>query len=326
MFTTNKISSGSSVIPRREFLRRSALAPFVLGYGFSLSGKLLAEFANPALEGIYKFNIGDIECTAISDGLFHYEAHLMFANPTKDELNSILAQYRLDPESVPSPYTCLAVRSGNEWILIDTGIGPISPDLGKLLPRLHEAEIDPADISTVIITHGHPDHIGGNTDEDGNVNFPNARFVMWKNEWDFWTSETELAKLPDLFSDIARKNLPPIKDRVELLERESEIHPGIHVISAAGHTPGHIVVHISSGDEILHILGDAVLHPINFEKPGWYSEFDMDPGHAVRTRRRLLERAVSEEATLQCFHFDPFPGIGNAVEYRDAWRWNAMEV
>ncbi len=226
--------------------------------------------------------------------------------------------------AMPSSYTCLAVRSGGEWTLIDTGIDPIDPNLGKLLPRLSEAGIKPEDISTVIITHAHPDHIGGNTDDEGNVNFPNAQFIMWKDDWNFWTDETQLAKLPDVFGDFTRKNLPPIKDQLELLEKETEVHTGIHAIPAQVHTPGHMVVGLSSGGEELLVIGDAVLHQINISKPDWYAVYDIDPDRAVRTRKRLLERSEVEGAPLQCFHYYPFPGLGKVEKYNDEWRWEPI--
>lgn len=311
------------MVTRREFLRCSALTS--LGLALPSAGRLLARRVDRAMAmrslEIHRFTVGALECVAISDGFRHYEAALFFANAPEEALERRLAEHGIGAEGVPSSYSCVAVRSGGEWALVDTGIGPIAPELGRLLPRLREAGIPPEEIGTVILTHAHPDHIGGIADREGEVNFPAARFVMWRDEWDFWTSEDQLARLPELMVGFARRNLPPIRDRVELLERETEVRPGIHAIPAAGHTPGHMILGLSSEGEQLLVAGDAILHPIHLAEPAWHAAFDMDPQAARRTRRRLLERAVAEGLSLQCFHFHPFPGIGRVEADDGAWRW-----
>ena len=97
------------------------------------------------------------------------------------------------------------------------------------------------DIDTVILTHGHPDHIGGNTDAEGMPAFPKARFVMWRDEWDFWTSEQAERRLDEHVREIlvkfARKNLPPIQGQLDLCDHETEIVPGIRAVAAPGRRP-----------------------------------------------------------------------------------------
>ncbi len=122
-----------------------------------------------------------------------------------------------------------------------------------LNPNLKALGIAPEDIDTVILTHGHPDHIGGNTDSEGKPTFPNARYVMWQDEWDFWTSEQAELKLDEhvreVLLQVARKNLPPIQAQLDLINHETEIVPGIQAIAAPGHTPGHMALAISSEGE-----------------------------------------------------------------------------
>src|SRR5439155_7768362 len=132
-------------------------------------------------------------------------------NAPREELGQALHDHRLDPERIPSPYTCLVVNTGAHLVLLDTGAGPFAPGVGRLLQRLRAKGIAPEEIDTVVITHGHPDHIGGNTDEAGQLIFPDARYVMWRDEWDFWTDEVSLAQMPQVFASFARKNLPPLR-------------------------------------------------------------------------------------------------------------------
>ena len=160
-----------------------------------------------------------------------------------------------------SPYICLVIDTGEHRVLVDTGAGSLSPTTGGLLGNLQAEGILPEHIDTVILTHGHPDHIGGNT-IDGVSAFPCARFVMWKEEWDFWTSgATELnveEHVKEVLLKVARNNLPPIRDQLDLIDSEEEIVSGISAIAAPGHTPGHIALAISSGTDQLLCFGDSV--------------------------------------------------------------------
>ncbi len=326
-------------MPRREFLRRSVLAPLALGVAAPSAGALVSILGRPGPtrgdsaasrfghglrpgSEIRRFRVGALECVAVSDGIRPYPADMFFANAPEEERREELATAGEAAGTVTSSYNCLAIRAEEGWTLVDTGIGPVDPALGQLLPRLQEAGIAPEDIATVVLTHGHPDHIGGLTDADGVLNFPSARTIMWRDEWEFWTSEERLAGLPEIMSSFARKNLPPIRDRVELLDSETEIVRGVRAFPTPGHTPGHMSLSLSSEGERLWVLGDAILHPIHIRRPSWYAAFDMDPEAARRTRRHLLERAASQGTELHCFHFHPAPGIGTVETDGDAWRWS----
>jgi glyoxylase-like metal-dependent hydrolase (beta-lactamase superfamily II) len=215
---------------------------------------------------IYRFKIGTFECMAVSDGTLTYTppafpppATFLFANASKESLEQVLRKHKLQLEQWvewTSPYICLVVNTDKHRVLVDTGAGGLGPNTGKLLQNLRAGGISPGDIDTVILTHGHPDHIGGNTNAEGKSAFPNAHFFMWKDEWDFWNSDLAGLKVDEhtreLLSMLARKNLPPIQSQLNLIDHETEIVPGIQAIAAPGHTPGHMALVISSGGE--HLL------------------------------------------------------------------------
>jgi len=289
--------------------------------------------------GTFRFETGKLECVVVSDGTLTYApptfpppAILLFANAPRERLDHVLLEHNLQPEQWvewTSPYICLVVNTGDHLVLVDTGAGSLAPTTGRLLQNLKAEGIAPEDIETVILTHGHPDHIGGNTDAEGKPAFPNARYVMWKREWDFWTSGQAEQRLDEHVREVlvkfARENLPPIQAQVDLFDRETEIVPGIRAVAAPGHTPGHMALEISSEGEQLLCISDAALHPIHLEQPGWHAVVDFDPKQVVATRRRLLDRAAARKALVLAFHF-PFPGLGRVVQKGEGWQWQPIET
>jgi len=287
----------------------------------------------------YRFKVGDFECMAVSDGTMIYTppmfpppATFLFANARREQLEQTLHEYNLTPEQWTewvSPYICLVVNTGEHRILVDTGANGLTPNTGKLLPNLKAEGSTPEDIDMVILTHGHPDHIGGNTDDEGRPAFPNARYVMWQDEWEFWTSGQAETKLDEQRRErqmrFARKNLPPIQGQLELVDHETEIVPGIQAVAAPGHTPGQMALAITSSGKQLLCVSDVVLHPIHLERPEWYPATELLPEQVVSTRRRLLKRAADEKALVLAFHF-PFPGLGHVVRKGKTWQWQPVKV
>ena len=285
---------------------------------------------------IYRFKVGAFECIVVSDGthVYPHPAQLFFVNAPKEHLEQVLREHNLDPEQweqYVSSYPSLVINTGEHQVLVDTGAGGWEPTTGKLIPNLQTEGIVPEDIDMVILTHGHLDHIGGNTDNEGRPAFPNARYIMWKDEWNFWISEPNLAELdvPEHIKKAlvtsARNNLPPIQDQLDLLDHETEIVPGIRAIAASGHTPGHMAVAIASGSEKLLCISDVAILPIHLEQPNWYTAVDFAPEQTVTTRRRLFNRAAAEKTLVFAFHF-PFPGLGHITQKGKEWQWQPIEI
>ena len=149
--------------------------------------------------------------------------------------------------------------------------------------------------------------------------------MMGNEEHEFWMDEENLSGLSDSMVRFAGKNLPGIQGQLELVEVGDEILPGIQVIDAFGHTPGHLGLEISSeGDKLLH-LADSALHPLHIEHSDWYAQVDILPDQMIATRKRLLGRAAAEEVKVLLFHFD-FPSMGYVVEAGNNWKWHSILV
>ena len=268
----------------------------------------------------FPFKVGAFECIVVSDGAFAYPhpAKIFFVNAPRERLEQVLKKHNLDPElweQYVSPYPSLVINTGQRRVLVDTGAGSLEPTTGRLIPNLKAEGIASKDIDTVILTHGHPDHIGGNIDSKGKAAFPNARYIMWKDEWDFWASNPDLAELKvdehikEVLITVARNNLLPIQDQLDLIDHETEIVPGIRAVATPGLTPGHMAVAIASDSKQLLYISDVALHPIHLEQPDWYATVDFAPQQVITTRRRLLNLAATEKTLVLAFHFPlPWPG------------------
>jgi glyoxylase-like metal-dependent hydrolase (beta-lactamase superfamily II) len=278
--------------------------------------------------GAYSFQIGGICCTVLSDGYFSYPTPWFFPNADRQELAGALDDRRVPHEHVLSPYTCLLIETGRHVVLVDTGGGGAGSTNGAICARLEMAGIRPRNVDTVVLTHAHPDHIGGTVDSRGRPAFPNARYLLSETEFDFWTSpHADLGSLclPDdvkkTMLDTAQRCLLILRHQLEPVDRETEVVPGVVTLPAPGHTPGHLALLLASGDERLLNLGDAAMHPLHLEHPQWDNGFDQSPEQAMRTRGTLVDRAARENMRVMAFHF-PFPSVGK-VKAREAggWEW-----
>lgn len=281
----------------------------------------------------HHFKVGNYDCIVINDGTLTYTtpAHAHFVNAPLDQLKQTLLKHNIQLDSWSewiSPLPCLLIQTEEHQVLVDTGLGEVdfAPNAGLLLQNLRAEGIEPTDIDVVILTHAHGDHIGWNASSDGLATFPRARYIIRREEWDFWTSDKTLTQPKyEWMAPFVDKHLLPLLSRFEFLRQDAEIVPGIHTLFAPGHTPGNMAVAISSGDEKLLCVGDIITHPIHLEQPDWNLSPDCQPDQAVRTRFQVLERAAIEQSRVFAFHFD-FPGLGYVRQQQGMWKWQPIAV
>ncbi len=278
--------------------------------------------------GSHRFPVGAIRCTVLSDGYFSYPTPWLFPNADPQKLGQVLEARGLLRDEILSPYTCLLIETGRHVVLVDTGAGESLQTAGAIRARLEMEGIRPKDVDTVILSHAHPDHIGGVINSRGRPAFPSARHVVWEREWEFWMTgraDVSSLQLPGDFRgairNTARRCLEAVRFQLEPIEGETEIVPGVRALPAPGHTPGHLAILIESGGERLLNVADAAAHPLHLEEPGWENGFDLQPADAEATRRSLMERAVAERMHVMAFHF-PFPSVGRvAARPSGGWEW-----
>ncbi|MCK5703418.1 MAG: MBL fold metallo-hydrolase, partial [Cyclobacteriaceae bacterium] len=158
-------------------------------------------------EDFYKFKIGKFDCISVSDGTYDYAPTIFFTGMSDDEVNNLLNEFDIPSDKITSPYTFLFVNTGQHNVLVDMGAGKLGPNTGNLIDNLKKAGIDQTDIDTVIITHAHPDHIGGTLDANSKPNFPNATYYIWQIEWDFWFSDEAIQEVDKHLSKIVPTEL-----------------------------------------------------------------------------------------------------------------------
>ena len=216
------------------------------------------------------------------------------------------------------------LRWEDRLVLFDAGSGPnFMPTAGRLPASLDEAGINSADVTDVIFTHAHPDHIWGVVDDFDDPLFANATHHIASAEWDFWRSERALTDLPEerlSFVAGARNRFAAIEETVSLFKPGDEPVPGIEAMAAFGHTPGHMAF-IVHGAEPAMIVGDAISNdPISFLRPDLPWGADQDAGKGAETRMRLLDRAAGEGVKIVGFHL-PSGGIGYVERKDTAYRF-----
>lgn len=279
---------------------------------------------------IHAYKVGRYSCKIFRDLMFQYLAKDYFINAPEDEVIKELNRYQQGTDNIPSPFIAMLLEDGKEKILIDTGIGFSQDPLlfrdntynfkGRLTELLGKENIKKNEITHVILTHLHPDHIGGLYDEPGNLNFPDARFIVHEEEWNYWFSSRS-DNQPPLFKYFIEKNISGLKNHnLQLVRHEQEVLPGITLIEIPGHTPGQIAISITSEKDKLLYISDAVLHPLHIEHLNWQTNYDLDQEKAKASRKKVIDLAYGENMTNNAFHFD-FPGLGKVDKQGNSWKW-----
>ncbi len=194
------------------------------------------------------------------------------------------------------------------------------PDGGWLAAQLGPAGFSPEQIDVVVISHGHPDHIGG-VMEKGRPLFPNARYVTGAIDYDFWSSDRPAGELQP-FAALFRDTMVPLAEKTTFLAPGEEVVAGIRAMEAYGHTPGHLAFNIESGGKRLVFWGDCAHHQVaSLARPDWHCVFDVDKAQGAKTRARMFDRVATDRVAVSAYHM-PFPSLGYVERRKEGgYRW-----
>ena len=316
-----------TALDRRTFLTGSAL---LVGTALTPPAAAHAPSATVQGSGVYRYNLGRYQLTALYDGVWYVPIDEKFVrNASSSAVNDALAAAFLPPKILPISFTALLVNTGAKLVLIDTGTaGQIADTAGSLLDNFKAAGIDPKAVDTILISHFHPDHIDGIKTKDGAKIFPNAEVVVPEPEWDFWMNDANMSKAEGVVKRYflnARRIFKDIAKDVQRFKPGNEVAPGIVSVAAYGHTPGHTAFAIYSGNQSMLAMSDTVRNPYLFARhPDWQPAFDMDGPQAVETRRRMLDRVSADRMLVEAYHF-PFPACGHIAKTASGYEFVPVE-
>jgi glyoxylase-like metal-dependent hydrolase (beta-lactamase superfamily II) len=274
-------------------------------------------------EPVLRFDADGVPCHVLIDGWRTVSPRFVFAG-YDDAVQGAFVRDHLDAEGMlAGRFAALLIEGPDGPVLVDAGNGRFAPglDAGHLREQMARVGVAPAEVRCVVVTHGHPDHVGGLVAEGDGPTFPNARHVIHRVEAEFWWSPAAAA-LPNDAGVAAATALGALTAAglLDTIEGDAKVTDSIVAIEAPGHTPGHLAVVVN---DALLWAGDALVSQLNVPHPEWVSLSDMDGPTNERTRRRLLERAADEGLTLAAAHM---PLAGTIERVGDAFALRALEV
>ncbi|MEO9337269.1 MBL fold metallo-hydrolase [Mesorhizobium sp. SB112] len=270
----------------------------------------MTKVGNP---GFNRFKLGGFEVTTILDGLRPGDGpHPTFGEDQPAEaVAELMAANFLPADRFVNGFSPVLINTGSDLILFDTGFGAAGREngLGQLRSRLEESGYKPEDVTAVVITHMHGDHISGLL-EDGSPAFANAKPIFGKLEYDFWTAPERASGPTEGNAKAVAANIVPLAEKATFIEDGTEVVPGITAKAAYGHTPGHLVFTLESEGRKLVLTADTANHYVaSLQKPDWHVRFDMDKEQAAATRREVFGMIASEKIPFIGYHM-PFPSVG----------------
>lgn len=272
--------------------------------------------------GIYHRRLGELVVTTLNDGYIDPPTEAVQV-VTQDEV----ARMMVAGTGHPKPrigVNMFALRSPERTYLVDAGSGTtMGPTCGRLPDSLAAAGIAPEEVDAILLTHIHPDHSNGLTNDEGEALFPRAEIIVHETELAHWFDDAKMAVATERartrYFEAARFRLAPYKGRIRTF-RDGEVLPGISGILCPGHTPGHASYRIGSAGEELLIWGDTVHIPeLQVPRPDIYMMYDVDGPMAAASREAIFELAVRDDLLVAGMHLH-FPGFARMARENGGYR------
>ncbi|MEM6429862.1 MAG: MBL fold metallo-hydrolase [Deinococcota bacterium] len=302
----------SKTVSRRDLLKTA---------GLGLLGASLLSQAQPARAqaatdmalplGLKRLQLGDSSLTLIQETSLQLPANAFGGGAPEGAVSELLTENNLPGETVEASVNVTLLDDGTNKVLFDTGTGQ------TLVPSLEAIGIAAEDITGVVISHFHGDHVGG-ASFDGVLAYPNAMYYFPQLEWDFVSSSSE-----NQGAQNALNKLQPAldNDQLSFFQDGDEIVSGVQARAAVGHTPGHHIFELASSGESITYMADTANHYLAaLLHPEWSFSFDIDPAQATAARREQYGRIADEGRRIIAYHF-PFPAVGYVDRDGDGFRY-----
>ncbi|MBP1883175.1 MBL fold metallo-hydrolase [Sinorhizobium mexicanum] len=267
--------------------------------------------------------LGTAKITVISDGTrMMGKPHEIYGlNQPADAVSKLLTDNFLPADGFVNGFSPAVVDTGTDVVLFDTGFGEAGREMGtgRLVDGLKAAGYTPDQVSVVVITHMHGDHIGGLM-TGGKPTFSNARYITGQVEYDFWKDEARVGTPAENGHKTVLEKVVPLAEKTTFIGDGADVVPGITALAAFGHSPGHMVFRLDSDNKALMLTADTANHYVlSLQRPDWEVRFDMDKAQAIAARRRVFDMIATDRLPFIGYHM-PFPAVGfverNDLGYR----------
>jgi glyoxylase-like metal-dependent hydrolase (beta-lactamase superfamily II) len=298
-------------LSRRHALLAAAALPFAAP-ALLRAQPALAEaptMIGPGFSPFYRAKLGGFEVTTLLAGSRAGDKpqETFGMNASAEDFAALSAANFIPADKSFNFFTPVVVNTGAELVLFDTGLAPEGT-----LAALQAAGMTADQVSIVVLTHMHGDHIGGLSGEDGTPTFANARYVTGAAEHNNWSSAA---------NEGFDAKVKPLNDKFTFLDDGGAVVSGITAMAAPGHTPGHFTYRLESNGAQMMLLADTTNHYVwSLQRPDWEVRFDADKAQAAQTRRTVLGMLAADRIPFAGYHM-PFPGIGYVEAEGDGFRY-----
>lgn len=302
-------------LTRRTLLQGAAASAALIGTGARVG------WASDAV------TIGAMQIQTLSDGHLSLPYEFIFGPMPSEVLNPILAEYAIGNGPINPECNVTLLRDGDRTVLFDTGSGTgFQSTAGQLIDALDAANVAAEDVTHVVFTHCHPDHLWGVLDDFDDPLFPEAQHMMGRAEWDYWWNPKTVDTIESGRTTMAvgaKRRMEMLEDTITFFDDGAEILPGIAARASYGHTPGHMSFELRSGQDSVMVVGDAIgNHHVAFAAPQLESGSDQDRATAAATRLSMLDQMATDKMRIIGYHL-PGGGMGHVERKGDVYRFVA---